>query len=170
MSIPTPDPGRRSSWAVVAGRSLLGLLVALMTLVPVGALAAPGTDALSVDDTPPPPVDVSPASLSTTEESEVELDGTSESTAAASCWEIKQRDPSSTDGVYWLVTPELGAPQQFYCDQTTDGGGWVLIGRGREHWTQSNEGRRAPSDITQNPSGTAAFSPRSCRSTPWTVC
>src|SRR5699024_11426393 len=54
---------------------------------------------------------------------------------------------------------ELGARQQFYCDQSTDGGGWVLIGRGREHWTQSNEGRLSPSDITQNPTGISAFSP-----------
>ena len=61
--------------------------------------------------------------------------------------------------MYWLVTPELGAPQQFFCDQSTDGGGWVMIGRGRENWTQSNEGRLTPVDVAQTPTGPAAFSP-----------
>src|SRR5690606_17780853 len=65
---------------------------------------------------------------------EVPADGATPLTAAASCWEIKQQNPSAPDGVYWLVTPTLVAPQRFYCDMTTDGGGWVLIGRGREGW------------------------------------
>src|SRR5690606_4830400 len=87
------------------------------------------------------------------------VNGLTEATAAASCWEIKQVTPSAPSGVYWLYTPELGAPQQFYCDQVTNGGGWVLIGRGRENWTQSNEGRLTPEDIWQTPTGPDAFSP-----------
>ena len=58
--------------------------------------------------------------------------GSSAATAAASCWDIKQQNPSSKDGVYWLQTPAMNAPQRFFCDQTMDGGGWMLIGWGRE--------------------------------------
>src|SRR5690242_3479999 len=61
-------------------------------------------------------------------------DGTTAATAAASCWGIKQAHPTSPSGVYWLQTPALDRPGQYYCDQATAGGGWVLIGRGRENW------------------------------------
>lgn len=68
-------------------------------------------------------------------------DGLSEATAAASCWEIKQNNPNSADGTYWLQTSTMEAPGQFFCDQTTDGGGWVLIGRGREGWETWSQGK-----------------------------
>ena len=68
-------------------------------------------------------------------------DGLSEATAAASCWEIKQNDPRSQTGTYWLQTSTMDAPGQFFCDQTTDGGGWVLIGRGREGWETWSQGQ-----------------------------
>ena len=68
-------------------------------------------------------------------------DGLSEATAAASCWEIKQNNPRSSDGTYWLQTATMDAPGQFFCDQTTDGGGWVMIGRGREGWETWSQGK-----------------------------
>ncbi|MGL3149310.1 fibrinogen-like YCDxxxxGGGW domain-containing protein [Microbacterium sp. A82] len=86
-------------------------------------------------------------------------DGLTQETAAASCWEIKQSHPGSGDGIYWLVTPELVAPEQFYCDQTTDGGGWVLIGRGREAWKEGYNGLRTPAQVRGTITGTGAFLP-----------
>jgi hypothetical protein len=86
--------------------------------------------------------------------------GLSEATAAASCWEIKQNTPNAPSGIYWLWTPALGAPERFYCDQTTSGGGWVLIGRGREDWSQSNEGVGTVAEVRDVITGTAAFKPR----------
>lgn len=85
--------------------------------------------------------------------------GSSSEYAAASCWEIKQKHPSSADGVYWLYTPAMPAPERFYCDMTTDGGGWVLIGRGRQGWDMLHEGQGWWSQLRTNISGPSAFTP-----------
>ena len=87
-------------------------------------------------------------------------DGLTEATAAASCWEIKQLTPSAPSGVYWLTTPALRGADQFYCDQTTDGGGWVLVGRGRQDWSGSNEGQGTRANVRDQVTGPAAFAPR----------
>ncbi|WP_396278339.1 fibrinogen-like YCDxxxxGGGW domain-containing protein [Glutamicibacter creatinolyticus] len=84
------------------------------------------------------------------------VDGLSQATAAASCWEIKQKNQNAPDGIYWLLTPTLVAPQEFYCDMTTDGGGWVLVGRGRQGWQTYVDGRYA-SRVSNPVAGTAAF-------------
>jgi hypothetical protein len=87
-------------------------------------------------------------------------DGLSQTTAAASCWEIKQLTPAAPTGVYWLNTPKLGSAAQFHCDQVTDGGGWVLVGRGREGWSESNEGQGTAAEVRGSVTGQAAFAPR----------
>ncbi len=69
------------------------------------------------------------------------LAGTTQEQAAGSCWEIKQLRPSATDGAYWLLTPKMAAPARFYCDMTTDGGGWVMIGKGRDAWINDYDGK-----------------------------
>lgn len=88
----------------------------------------------------------------------VTYDGSSSSTAAASCWGIKQLKPSATDGLYWLLTPQLVTPRQFWCDMTTDGGGWVLVGRGREGWSWRDRGQGNAANVARTPDGQAAFS------------
>lgn len=87
-------------------------------------------------------------------------DGSSQLSAAASCWEIKQVAPTSKDGSYWLQTPKLIAPEKFYCDMTTDGGGWVLVGRGRDGWSYGGDGRGTAAEVRDKTTGVEAFSPR----------
>lgn len=86
--------------------------------------------------------------------------GLTSATAAASCWEIKQNVPAAASGTYWLVTPTLVAPEQFYCDMTTDGGGWVLVGRGREGWKTLYEGLGTTAQVRNPITGQAAFGAR----------
>ena len=81
--------------------------------------------------------------------------GTTSERAAASCWEAKQANPEAKSGAYWLYTPAMSQPAQFYCDQETDGGGWVKIGEGRDGWTENYEGQ---GDASQLYSGAAPAS------------
>lgn len=84
-------------------------------------------------------------------------DGLTAVNAGASCWGIKQAFPSSSDGIYWLLTSTLDRPTQFYCDMTTSGGGWALIARGRDSWSFKPGGQGTPGAIRNTPAGTAAF-------------
>lgn len=93
------------------------------------------------------------------------VDGSSSDKAAASCYEIKLNNPSAKSGAYWLYTPQMEAPEQFYCDQETNGGGWLMIGRGRENWTEDYSGKGTAKDLAQNPDGTDAFTPAQLDST-----
>lgn len=126
--------------ALSARRTALLALIATVSLMT--GLLAPLPQSRAADPVPPSP------------------DGLSERTAAASCWEIKQNDPSSEDGVYWLLTPAMTKAEQFYCDQTRAGGGWVLVGRGREGWSTAYSGSGTPAQVRAAVDGTAAFSPK----------
>lgn len=86
-------------------------------------------------------------------------DGSTSTLAAASCWEIKQNSPAAPSGVYWLQTPTLVAPDRFYCDQTSEGGGWVLIGRGRQGWGYLYTGQGDSATLASTTNGPAAFTP-----------
>ncbi|MGN6694243.1 MAG: hypothetical protein ACTHN0_08700, partial [Aquihabitans sp.] len=45
------------------------------------------------------------------------------------------------------------------CDMTTDGGGWVLVGRGRQGWTFNPFGQGSPSTVRTTVDGSGAFTP-----------
>jgi len=140
-----PPHFRRTVAVATAG--LLGVAGFLGTdsvLLPQTATAATTPVAAAAAPVAPPPV---------------VRDGSTSVRAAASCWEIIQAFPGRPSGVYWLQTPQLVAPQQFWCDMTTDGGGWVLVARGRQGWSWTHNGQGQASAVRTLPTGTAAFAP-----------
>jgi hypothetical protein len=54
-------------------------------------------------------------------------DGSTPGAAADSAADIKALTGTTTDGLYWIVVPNVGTVQ-VYCDMNTDGGGWMHAG------------------------------------------
>tara|TARA_B100001109_G_scaffold245950_1_gene234157 strand:- start:485 stop:2617 length:2133 start_codon:yes stop_codon:yes gene_type:complete len=81
-------------------------------------------------------------------------DGSTSARAATSAWEIKKTlGPRAKTGYYYLKNPYDGSVNTWWCDMTTDGGGWILVahtGEGQmaslstsdgNHWyNRSNKG------------------------------
>ncbi|MBN2800346.1 MAG: hypothetical protein JXX28_14495 [Deltaproteobacteria bacterium] len=67
----------------------------------------------------------------------------------ASCLEILLDDPAAADGVYAIdPIPGVTGATEVVCDMSTDGGGWTLIGKGREGWTWDYAGQGDPAGFT----------------------
>ncbi|MDR2255421.1 MAG: fibrinogen [Arthrobacter sp.] len=133
----THPRGRKARVAALLALSAPGLVLASLALPPAASAAAalPAVGA-------------------------VVRDGSSMANAAASCFEIKQVKPTATNGVYWLQTDLMDVPEQFYCDQERDGGGWLLIGRGRQGWTTNYNGQGTTAEVRSDVDTAAGFAPK----------
>ncbi len=78
-----------------------------------------------------------------------------------SCYMILDRGESKGNGFYTIYPLGTAAPITAFCDMQTDGGGWTLIGRGRQGWVWSESGQNTStvsSDI-YNVNGGTLFTP-----------
>ena len=85
--------------------------------------------------------------------------GSSAEYAAPSCWAIKQARPTAPTGRYWIRTAQMVEPRPVWCDQVTDGGGWLLIGRGMSDWDFDPAGQGTWTNLDEDPNGTGTKNP-----------
>ena len=87
------------------------------------------------------------------------IDGSASDRAAPSARYIKELTGTTTDGFYWIQTPDMTTPQQIFCDMNNEGGGWMLLFMnqgGNVNMTQSGTFY----DNLNNSSHTSNMSPR----------
>ena len=72
---------------------------------------------------------------------------------ATSCKDLLAGNPGSPDGMYTIDPDGAGpmAPLKVLCDMTSDGGGWTMVGKGREGWSWVDAGEGTPDEIVNNP-------------------
>ena len=97
-------------------------------------------------------------------------DGSSSDKAAASCYEVKQVNPAASSGTYWLYTPQMSGPAQFYCDQETDGGGWVMVVEAERVGPSPTTARAIQTSCIRTRPGRPLSLRSSSQAPPWMPC
>ena len=143
--------GVRSCVVLVAGLLVAGLLAAVPATASPGRSSVPGVPRRAV--------------LARQASSPATGIGTTYNNAASSCWQIKQTNAAAPSKAYWIQTAQLVDPVSIYCDMVTGGGGWELIGRGRNGWDWDPNGQGSAAAVTSTPSGTGAFAPATLSNT-----